>query len=68
MKVAGRGEISRALVKARMKVRMIGMIRKVISSTPAGTSISQATVAGLRPIGLLPSRRCGDGRGDRSRI
>jgi len=54
MKVAGRGEISRAFVKARMNVKMIGMIKKVISSTPAGTSISHAMVAGLRPIGLLP--------------
>ena len=52
--VAGRGEISRAFVKARMKVRMIGMIKKVISNTPAGTSISHATVAGLFPMGLLP--------------
>jgi hypothetical protein len=36
-----------------MKVRMIGMIKKVISNTPAGTSISQATAAGLLPGALL---------------
>jgi hypothetical protein len=29
------------------------MIKKVISKTPAGTSINQAVVAGLRPMGLL---------------
>jgi hypothetical protein len=53
-KVAGRGEISLALVNARMNVKMIGMIKKVINKTPAGTSINQAMAAGLRPIGLLP--------------
>ena len=55
--VAGCGEISRAFVKARMKVRMIGMIKKVISNTPAGTSIKKATVPGRRPDGLRRLRR-----------
>ena len=49
MKRAGWGEMSRALVKARMNVSTIGTIKKVRISTPAGTSIKKATVPGLRP-------------------
>ena len=55
MNRAGCGEISRALVKARTKVRTIGTIKKVRSAPPAGTSIKKATVPGL-PAGALGAR------------
>ena len=49
---AGSGEISRALVKASTNVSPIGMIRNVIIRTPAGSSISRATVPMLLLAGL----------------
>ena len=53
---AGSGEISRALVKARTNVSPIGMIRNVIIKTPAGSSISRATVPMLLLVGLAVRR------------
>ena len=45
---AGRGEMSRALVKASPNVRPIGMSRNVISRTAAGSSMSSAVVVDER--------------------
>ena len=61
MKRAGSGEISRALVKARTNVSTIGTIKKVMISTPAGTSISRATVPRTAGRMLGPGGGCGDG-------
>ena len=44
MNSAGRGEMSRALVKASPNVSPIGMSRNVMSRTPAGSSMSSAVV------------------------
>ena len=52
MNRAGTGEISRALVNARLRVKMMGMIRKTIIRMPAGASMESATGAVFRVVGF----------------